>query len=105
MPTELNEHPVFVRVRELPEPWRSHFPKSREEAESWQPIVRRRVLATRVLVVAQTRIEFAWSAYCDAVPGIDHEKEQYVVLQHGDKLPEKRARTLFPEFTGVPYAH
>ena len=105
MPTEPKEHPVFARVREAPEPWRSHFPKSQDEAESWRPITRKRALAMRVLVVAQTRIEFAWSAYCAAVAGYNHADEQHAVLDHGDKLPENVARALFPEFTGVPYAH
>ena len=67
-------------------------------------VVRRRALATRVLVVARTRIEGTWAAYCDAVPGMDHDQEQEAVLAHGDKLSESVAVMLFPEFNGMPYA-
>src|SRR5258706_4411049 len=76
-----------------------------EEARDWKPVVRRRALASRVLVVARTRVEGAWAAYCDAVPGYDHDDEQGAVLLHGDKLNETFARVLFPEFASLPYAH
>lgn len=69
------------------------------------PVVERRPLARRVLAVARTRIEGTWAAYCDAVPGEAHDREQEAVLQHGAKLPETYARTLFPRFDGMPYAH
>jgi len=88
----------------LPEPWRSHFPKSAEEARAWRDHVRIIALARRVLVVAHTRIECAWAAYSDAVDGYDHTQEAYGVLAHGCKLTETRARALFPEFAEVPYA-
>ena len=105
METAVNtEHPVFTRVKQMPSPWREHFPKTFAEAEAWKPITRRVALASRVLVVARTRIEGAWSAYCDAVPGDNHGREQAAVLQHGDKVPEPVARCLFPEFLAVPYA-
>lgn len=104
MPEATTEHPIFAKVRAMPEPWRSHFPKSREDAQAWRPLTRRRALASRVLVVAHTRIEAAWSAYADAVPGRDHDAEQQAVLDHGDKVSEQVARCLFPEFDGVPYA-
>ena len=102
-PEPTTEHPVFTRVKAMPSPWREHFPKNQAEAEAWKPITRRGALASRVLVVARTRIEGAWSAYCDAVPGRNHDYEQAAVLQHGDKVPESVARYLFPEFLGVPY--
>ena len=70
----------------------------------WHPIIRVRALATCVLVVAQTRIECAWSAYIDAVPGHNHDNEYEAVLAHGAKLDESLARCLFPEFDAVPYA-
>jgi len=97
-------HPSFVRAAALEEPLRSHFPKSAEEAAAWQPWILRRALSMRVLVVARTRVECAWAAYCDAVPGMNHVHEMADVLDHGDKLPEHVARALFPEFDQVPYA-
>lgn len=73
-------------------------------AREFTPVIRRRALASRVLVVARTRIEGTWAAYCDAVPGYDHDHEERAVLLRGDKLPERVAVALFPEFDGVPYA-
>lgn len=73
------------------------------ESDDWKPTVRLRALASRVLVVAQTRIEGTWSAYCGPVPGIDHRREWQEVLNSGDKLREVVARAIFPEFEGVPY--
>jgi hypothetical protein len=70
----------------------------------WKPIVRRHALAMCVLAVARTRIEGAWAAYIDAVPGNDHGREAAEVLAHGDKLGESVARILFPEFVELPYA-
>ena len=100
----MEKHPSFVRAEGLAEPLRSHFPKSVQEAQVWHPIIRVRALATCVLVVAQTRIECAWSVYIDAVPGHNHDHEYEAVLRHGAKLSESLARHLFPEFTDVPYA-
>lgn len=97
-------HPSFVRAQALSEPWRTHFPKSVEEANAFEPIVRHRALASRVLVVARTRVECAWAAYCDAVPGIDHRVEREAVMDYGAKLDERTARALFPELAEVPYA-
>ena len=70
----------------------------------WTPLVVRSALAMKVLAVAQTRVEGAWSAYIDAVPGMDHEAEQEAVLRHGEKLPEAVARLLFPSMEAIPYA-
>lgn len=75
------------------------------EAERWRPYIRWIALARRVLVVANTRIEGAWNAYIDAVPGENHDREWEEVKSHGAKLPEQVARSLFPDFEGVPYAH
>ncbi len=101
---ESYEHPSFTRAKALPEPLRSHFPKSAEEERAFEPRVIRYALAGRVLVVANTRVECVWCAYCDAVPGINHDYEEQAVLRHGDKLGEKIARVLFPQFKDVPYA-
>lgn len=100
-----NEHPSFTRAKALPEPYRSHFPTDVESAREFQPHVTSRALASRVLVVAKTRIECAWCAYCDAVPGEDHSRELDAVLRHGSKLDERIARALFPQFEGIPYAY
>jgi hypothetical protein len=99
------EHPIFAMVRKMPEPWRSHFPKSSEEAQNWRPIVRQHALASCVLAVARTRREATWCAYIDAVPGHDHDDEADEVLSCGAKLLEEIARVLFPFFNDVPYAH
>jgi predicted amidohydrolase len=97
-------HPAFLRAQALSEPLRSHFPKSVEEAEAWQPIQRIRALSSQVLVVAQTRIICQWAAYIDAVPGLRHDREWEAVLNYGNKLEEVVARALFPEFEEIPYA-
>ncbi len=99
------EHPAFARARALEGSLKGHFPTSSEEAHNWEPIVRVHALSSKVLVVAQSRIECAWAAYCDAVPGHNHEFEWEDVLYHGSKLSEKIALVLFPEFNGVPYAY
>ena len=98
------EHPVFARVRAMPARWRSHFPKSPEEARAWTPQVDYRALSSRVLVVWRTRVEGTWAAYCDAVPGKDFDRETEAVLREGDKVDEATARAIFPQFEGVPYA-
>jgi hypothetical protein len=97
------EHPLAVKAKAMPEPWRSHFPKSPAEANVFTPIVRRRALAGRVLAVARTRIECRWSAYVDAVDGQNHADEVAGVLDRGAKLDEPVARALFPEFAEVEY--
>jgi len=72
--------------------------------QTWKPFTIRHALAMQVLCVAHTRVEGCWSAYCDAVPGWDHALEQEAVLQRGEKLEEKVALAIFPQFTGIPYA-
>lgn len=98
------DHPSFVRAHALPEPMRTHFPKSIEEARAFKPFQPWRALSSRVLVVATTRVECAWCAFCDAVPGQDHRNEWQSVLDYGVKLDEQVARALFPVFDEVPYA-
>jgi len=75
------------------------------ECRAWTPYRRTRALARRVLVVAKTRIEGKWNAYCDAVPGENHDGEKDAVYQHGCKLEEDIALAIFPEYAGIPYAH
>lgn len=67
-------------------------------------MMRYRALARCVLAVAETRAEGTWAAYCDAVPGKNHENELEPVLNQGAKLTEDVARVLFPYFREVPYA-
>jgi hypothetical protein len=104
METKCYEHPSFTKAKTLPEPWRSHFAKNSDESRNWKPHITRTALASRVLVVATTRIECAWSAYCDGVEGMDHDKEFYPVIKQGSKLSEHIARAIFPQFKSVPYA-
>jgi hypothetical protein len=104
-PNTVEEHPAFTRAKDLANPQlRAHFPKNDEEASKWIPHVRFYALSSKVLVVSRTRIECAWRAYIDAVPGMNHADEYEEVLSHGDALPEHVARVLFPEYNGVPYA-
>lgn len=98
-------HPSFTRAAALSHDiLRHHFPKSVAETLSWHPMVIQRALDRRVLVVATTRVECAWSAYCSAVPGINHTKEYDEVIRYGSRLDESLARALFPLFDEVPYA-
>jgi len=64
-----------------------------------------KALSQKVLCVAHTRKEGMWCAYCDAVPGYNHENESELVFQHGDRLPIRIAEVIFPQFRGVPYAY
>ena len=101
----MHDHPAFIRARNLEdERWRAHFPKSVEEARDFIPCVLTRALAANVLCVARTRVECAWAAYVDAVPGINHKNEIEAVLDRGAKLPENVARAVFRHFGEVPYA-
>ena len=56
------------------------------------------ILGRNVLAVAKEGAVNDWTAYIDAVPGINHQAETEHVMRHGDKLQEKVARVLFPEF-------
>lgn len=80
------------------------FPEKPIEWGSWEAVRARVTLATKVMVVARTRIEGKWIAYCDAVPGIDHDSEEDEVFNTGTTLPESIARKLFPMFDGLKYA-
>ena len=84
---------------------RTHFPKSAEEAKAFRPRVRHIALASRVLVASITRVECTWRAYCDAVVGWKHTEEVRGVLDHGDTVPERIARAMFPEFDEIPYSY
>jgi hypothetical protein len=80
------------------------FPENAEEAKQWQRYTRHIALARDVLVVATTRVEGTWKAYCGSVPGMDHDNEWQKVLRQGSQLPELWASAMFVQFKGVPYA-
>ncbi len=80
------------------------FPETPDEAREWQPYQRYRALASTALVVATTRIEGCWKAYCMGVPGMTHDNEWREVLAHGDELEAEVAKVIFPELKEVPYA-
>lgn len=81
------------------------FPTTPDQAKAWQPTTARIALHRRVLVHARTRIEGAWAAYCFPVPGVNHDHEECLWELDGSKLPESVARSLFPRFDDIPYAH
>jgi hypothetical protein len=81
------------------------FPENKEETGTWKATRSRHALARCVLAVAHTRIEGAWCAYIDAVPGRRHVDEAQAVLDHGAKLGKDVACVLFPLFADIPYAY
>ena len=80
------------------------FPETESEAANWKPFQTRRMLHRQVMVVARTRVERAWKAYCFPVPGHNHDDEEVFWEREGSQLPELYARAMFPEFTDLPYA-
>ena len=89
----------------IPDWLKDHFPTNRKDAQNWTSINIQYALHRNVLCVATTRIEGAWCAYCKDVAGQDHKAEQNDVLAHGDKISDRVARVMFPQFEGVPYAY
>lgn len=63
-----------------------------------------KALDRTVLVVAVKRIPGEWCAYIKGVPGDSHERELADVKKWGNKLSEKVALAIFPQFEGTPYA-
>jgi len=55
------------------------------------------VLGSRVLAVAVAGAIGDWSAYIDAVEGLDHDKEIPRVMSTGNKLSQRIAVVLFPQ--------
>ena len=74
--------------------------------EDFTPVIQKYALASKVLVIAITRIEGTWCAYCDSVPGWDHDLEASEVLKHGDKLSARIAKSIFPypPYSELPYS-
>ncbi len=97
---------MLTTEKTLPEWAQAHFPKRGDGAaiDAWQPVTQRRALSPTVMAVATTRIEGAWRAYIDSVPGQNHSKEWPEVLRHGAALDEPIACAIFPHFDGIPYA-
>jgi hypothetical protein len=54
-------------------------------------------LSKKVLAIAAINPKIGdWSAYIDAVPGINHDVEKYEVARSGEKLPYQVAKLIFP---------
>jgi hypothetical protein len=80
------------------------FPETLDEAYGWQAVTSYTAIHMRVLLVARTRVEGSWAAYCVPVPGHNHDEEQHLWRNEGVKLVESLARVAFPQFEDVPYA-
>ena len=83
---------------------RFDFPDNPVEAQEWRPYIRRIALSRSVLVVATTRIEGMWKAYCDSVAGQNHDDEWQEVLRVGSPMLKEWAEAMFHDFKDVPYA-
>ena len=57
-----------------------------------------RVLDTKVIAVAKTRIPNEWVAYIKDVPGNNHELEVVGVMAWGSWLSPDIAKAIFPGF-------
>ena len=64
----------------------------------------RRMLHRQVMVVAKTRIEGTWKAYCFPVPGKNHDNEEYLWRTEGSQIEEKLARQMFGFLEDMPYS-
>jgi hypothetical protein len=80
------------------------FPTTPEELKLWTPTIRIVALCRDVLVVATTRIEGTWKAYCAAVPGQNHDNEWQEVLRQGSPLIKEIACVIFKDFAAIPYS-
>jgi len=81
-----------------------NFPETEDECNEWRPDISSIALHSEVLVVAKTRIEGTWKAYCAPVAGVNHKEEIREVLRNGVEVYEEYAVVMFPIFEGVPYA-
>lgn len=70
----------------------------------FKPTFYREMLHTQVMVLAKTRIEGTWAAYCFPVPGENHDEEEWLWEVKGAKLPESVARSIFGHLEKMPYA-
>ena len=74
-----------------------------EQEQQWRPRIARYSLGPNVMVVARTRIEGAWGAYCAPVQGLSISHDEKFTLDNGTKLPEKIARAIFDQFEELKY--
>lgn len=81
-----------------------NYLRSGESHKTWKKEFRREMLHNSVMVLAVTRIEGAWKAYCFPVEGRDHDLEMGFWKYSGQQISENVARAIFPYFEGVPYA-
>jgi hypothetical protein len=75
------------------------------EEQKWSPTIARYSLSPNVMVVARTRIEGTWAAYCAAVQGQSLSHDEKFTLDNGSKLPEKIARAIFEQFEELKYVY
>ena len=73
-------------------------------SDEFKPQFYRHMLHRNVMVLAKTRIEGTWKAYCFPVPGKNHDAEEHLWETEGSQLSEKVARTMFGFLEDVPYA-
>ena len=73
--------------------------------EPFEPQMYRHMLHRQVMVIARTRIEGAWKAYCFPVPGMNHDEEDYLWQTEGCQLSEAEARAMFGFLEDLPYAN
>jgi len=80
------------------------FPQTPQEVRVWKETKARTLLSSDVMICAHTR-RGCMVAYCKAVPGLNHDAEEYIVREQGDKLPYLIAAVIFPIFKDLPYAN
>ena len=79
------------------------FPETEEDMLVWKPYMIHTAIHSKVLLVARTRIEGAWSCYCVPVPGRSHEAEVSLWQTEGVKIRKELARAVFGCFENLPY--
>ena len=79
------------------------FPENEAEADNWKPFQSRAMLHRQVMVIARTRIEGSWKAYCFPVAGEKHDDEEALWKTEGVAVYEPLARVMFPQFKDIPY--
>ena len=80
-------------------------PENQSECRGWEPQVAVFALSSKVLAVANTRVEGCWKAYIDAVPGKNHDEEWKDVRGRGVALPHEIAKVIFPGFAAIRYSN
>ena len=75
------------------------------ECNEWEPQVAVFALSSKIIAVANTRVEGRWKAYIDAVPGKNHDEEWQDVRRQGVAVPHEIAKAIFPGFAAIRYAN